>query len=178
MFGRKGQSAMEYLMTYGWAILVVMVVGIAMWQLGIFNMGGGTVTFTGFSKIKPQLAGSGVSSTGMFTGVFTNGIGTKIIINDVTVTVDGAAPCKASVGGVPVGGGPGAGDYSSGQVDVPSGDNIGIGIDLTVCTPTGLPAGAKKAAVYNAKVSIDYTATIGDQTVSHTDSGTLRGPYE
>jgi len=39
-FGRKGQGAMEYLMTYGWAILVVMVVGIVMWQMGVFNVGG------------------------------------------------------------------------------------------------------------------------------------------
>ena len=46
---------MEYLMTYGWAILVVMIVGIVMWQLGIFNMGGTTLTSTGFAKIKPQL---------------------------------------------------------------------------------------------------------------------------
>lgn len=47
---------MEYLMTYGWAILVVMVVGVAMWQLGFFNMGGSLPpTSSGFAVLKPIL---------------------------------------------------------------------------------------------------------------------------
>ncbi len=33
----KSQSAMEYLMTYGWAILIIAIVMIALFQLGIFN---------------------------------------------------------------------------------------------------------------------------------------------
>ena len=33
----KSQSAMEYLMTYGWAILIIAIVMVAMFQLGIFN---------------------------------------------------------------------------------------------------------------------------------------------
>ncbi|ODS42301.1 MAG: hypothetical protein MSIBF_02925 [Candidatus Altiarchaeales archaeon IMC4] len=39
----KGQGALEYITTYGWAILVVMIAGLVMWQLGIF---GGTTTPT------------------------------------------------------------------------------------------------------------------------------------
>ncbi|MCL5239678.1 MAG: LamG domain-containing protein [Candidatus Marsarchaeota archaeon] len=34
---RKAQSAMEYLMTYGWAILIIAVVLGALFQLGVFN---------------------------------------------------------------------------------------------------------------------------------------------
>ena len=37
MFGRKGQGAMEYLMTYGWALLVIVVVGAALFALGVLN---------------------------------------------------------------------------------------------------------------------------------------------
>jgi len=33
----KAQSAMEYLMTYSWAILIIAVVLAALFQLGIFN---------------------------------------------------------------------------------------------------------------------------------------------
>ncbi len=33
----KGQGAMEYLMTYGWAILIVIIVGIVLWQSGVFG---------------------------------------------------------------------------------------------------------------------------------------------
>jgi len=35
--GAKAQSAMEYLMTYGWAILIIAVVLGALFQLGVFN---------------------------------------------------------------------------------------------------------------------------------------------
>ena len=34
---KKSQSAMEYLMTYGWAILIIAIVLVALFQLGIFN---------------------------------------------------------------------------------------------------------------------------------------------
>ncbi len=33
----KTQSAMEYLMTYGWAILIIAVVLVALFQMGVFN---------------------------------------------------------------------------------------------------------------------------------------------
>ncbi len=35
---RRSQSAMEYLMTYGWAILIIAVVLGALYSLGVFNM--------------------------------------------------------------------------------------------------------------------------------------------
>ncbi|MDE1851988.1 MAG: LamG domain-containing protein [Candidatus Micrarchaeota archaeon] len=36
---RKSQSAMEYLMTYGWAILAIAIVMVSLYSLGIFNSG-------------------------------------------------------------------------------------------------------------------------------------------
>ncbi len=39
MRGKRSQSAMEYLMTYGWAILIIAVVLGALFQLGVFNAG-------------------------------------------------------------------------------------------------------------------------------------------
>ncbi len=33
----KAQSAMEYLMTYGWAILIIAIVMVALFALGVFN---------------------------------------------------------------------------------------------------------------------------------------------
>ncbi len=49
---KKAQSAMEYLMTYGWAILIVIIVAAALYALGVFNLG--TVvgpTATGFGAM-------------------------------------------------------------------------------------------------------------------------------
>ena len=34
---QKSQSAMEYLMTYGWAILIIAIVLVALFSLGVFN---------------------------------------------------------------------------------------------------------------------------------------------
>jgi len=46
MMQKKAQSAMEYLMTYGWAILIIAVVLAILYQLGIF---GGSSALTGTS---------------------------------------------------------------------------------------------------------------------------------
>lgn len=34
---RKGQSALEYLVTYGWAILAIVIVAAILWYFGVFN---------------------------------------------------------------------------------------------------------------------------------------------
>ena len=50
----RGQNAVEYLMTYGWAILVVLVVGVVMWQMGFLEMSKGvTPDKRGFSQVTP-----------------------------------------------------------------------------------------------------------------------------
>ena len=51
---KKGQSAMEYLMTYGWAILIVIVVVAALYAMGVF-------------KVTPSVACSPCFGTSHFT---------------------------------------------------------------------------------------------------------------
>ncbi len=36
---RRGQGALEFLMTYGWALLVILVGLVVLWQWGLFNIG-------------------------------------------------------------------------------------------------------------------------------------------
>ena len=163
MNGNKGQGAMEYLMTYGWAILVVMIVGIVMWQLGIFNMGSTSITSTGFSKIKPQLAGSGMKADGTFTGVFTNGVGTGI-----TVITAGAEDTIANESMT--------GLQCELAVDPATATSIAAG-DNFVLTGSSCALG-NAGDVYSARIQISYTVRIGTVTSSHKDTGTIRGPYE
>ena len=47
----KGQTAMEYLMTYGWAILIIVVIGALLYSSGILNPQ--LTAATGFSKVIP-----------------------------------------------------------------------------------------------------------------------------
>jgi len=37
VYSKKGQSAMEYLMTYGWAILIILIAIGALFYLGVFS---------------------------------------------------------------------------------------------------------------------------------------------
>lgn len=52
---KKGQGAMEYLMTYGWAILVVVIVGVVLYNMGIFSPSGATAPgMDGFGNVRPN----------------------------------------------------------------------------------------------------------------------------
>jgi len=59
----KAQSAMEYLMTYGWAILIIAVVLGALFSLGVFSgsslLGTSCIATTGFLCQNPLLSTSG-----------------------------------------------------------------------------------------------------------------------
>ena len=51
--GRRSQSALEYMMTYGWAILIIVIVAVILYSMGIFNPSSSvTFTSTGFSPFK------------------------------------------------------------------------------------------------------------------------------
>ena len=156
MFGKKGQGAMEYLMTYGWAVLVVMIVGVVMWQMGIFNIGSSSVTSSGFPKIKPQLVSCKMSAngvTGTFSCLFTNGAGTALTINQITVA---SGPCITIAPNV--------------------GDKIALG-DLFMVSATGCRPGVA-GEPYSADVSIAYTLRVGGFDITHNDTGKIKGPYE
>ncbi len=64
----KVQSAMEYLMTYGWSILVLGVVVAVLFSLGVFNGGSGSVgsgtcvAISGYQCTQPTLYSSGTLS--------------------------------------------------------------------------------------------------------------------
>ena len=63
----KAQSAMEYLMTYGWAILIIAVVLALLSAIGVFGGGGGgpnaCIAAPGFSCTNPSYTSNGVSVT-------------------------------------------------------------------------------------------------------------------
>ncbi|MGC8649124.1 MAG: hypothetical protein ACP5UN_02810, partial [Candidatus Micrarchaeia archaeon] len=59
---KKAQSAMDYLLTYGWAILAIAVVLIILIKLGIFNSsltGSSCVGAVGFLCSSPIMNSSG-----------------------------------------------------------------------------------------------------------------------
>lgn len=87
----KAQSAMEYLMTYGWAILIVIIVAAALYALGVFNLG--TVvgpTATGFGGMG-QPNDWALETGGDFKITMANNkIPSTVTIKTVTATLRGS----------------------------------------------------------------------------------------
>ena len=89
---KKGQGAMEYLMTYGWAIMVVMIVGVVLWQMGVFKLGQAGKGQTGFGQMK-VIDHSYVSGGNKFDVVFMNGAG--VTVNGTCVINRGGASSQS-----------------------------------------------------------------------------------
>ena len=76
----KAQAALEYLQTYAWAILVVLVVGLVLWQMGIFGSHADVNRAVGFGKIQvlePSI--KYVKKTGTAEQIVTNNLNFTII---------------------------------------------------------------------------------------------------
>ncbi|MBD3261895.1 MAG: hypothetical protein GF334_09565 [Candidatus Altiarchaeales archaeon] len=149
---RKGQGAMEYLMTYGWAILVVMIVGIVMWQLGIFGGGPvGSCSMAGFSTVKPQLMLIQAKSSGSFHGSFLNAQGLPVTVTGYNF------------------------QYGGNSVAAATGLNIGVGanehwvVDTTVDGLSSLNVGDS----YTINAEIDYDVSAAGQTLHKTSAGSI-----
>ena len=111
----KGQSAMEYLMTYGWAIIIIVIVAAALYALGVFNPATySAAKASGFPNMGIPKTGSWVlRSDGSFQLALSNNIPARINITAIDVDLTGIAGDQCSgesiVGGsfpytVPIGG--------------------------------------------------------------------------
>jgi len=157
----RAQGAMEYLMTYGWAIIVVIVVGLTLWRLGYLNMGANSLTSTGFTKLKVVTAQSGFSSDGTPKLVFLNGAGSSIEISGGSIKDLGPAKLSCAL---------------ASDLFVPKAVEGGKYFKVSGVPPC-IGAG-KPGDVYNARIMINYRVQVGYAVSSHTETGTLRGPYE
>jgi len=125
----KAQSAMEYLMTYGWAILIIAVVLGALFSLGVFSgtslLGTSCIASPGFLCQNPVLSASGALtfSFGQNTGAT---VYNAIIWVANQSTTPGPSPtfftAKSFVGNMST--------YSSYQNGLTSGQTITVSISL------------------------------------------------
>lgn len=88
MLGKKGQSALEYLMTYGWAILIIIIVGGVLYYYGVFSPGKLVgESKVGFSKVQVDTWTIDTTNTELLF-ILENRAGKEI--NITTVEVKGA----------------------------------------------------------------------------------------
>jgi hypothetical protein len=85
--GLKGQSALEYMVNYGWMLLVVGLVALVLWQFGAFNPQNAPPGCTGFSQISPtDWKVDSADPANLITLTLLNNAGTKIALTRVNVT--------------------------------------------------------------------------------------------
>jgi len=88
---KKAQSAMEYLMTYGWAILIVIIVAAALYALGIFN----PATYTGRIPTGFTTLGApddwDLDSDGDVRILLNNRLANQIVVYEISVSTTGAS---------------------------------------------------------------------------------------
>jgi len=156
---RKGQTAMEYLMTYGWAILIILIVGGLLVYYGVFSIKPGT-SKQGFGMVDVSSPWDyKITSTNTVNLTFRveNRVGQPITITGVSVTD------------------PATGTGSQTTTTYPSPMNVPLApgqISQFIGAEQTLPAGAGNIGdPYSIKVVISYK--ISDQTF--TVSGILGG---
>ncbi len=154
---RKGQGAFEYIMNYGWAIIIILIIGVSMWYLGVFNIEPSpAATFSGFSVIKPIMTMVILTTGGNFSGMFINGASYEITVTGIDITNEDGAKCNITAGKVAV---PSIKEF------IIMGEN---------CTVAGLH---RDGDAFVLSVGINFTGTIGTASISRTESGKLRGLY-
>lgn len=168
---KKAQSAMEYLMTYGWAILIVIIVAAALYALGVFNPATFTGrTATGFTQLGAPSDWDLAASDGAFKMKLSNNkIASQVTVKTITATLRGGSTetyntstCNAT-GDTP----------ASADTYMTVGPGGERDIDTQCKTPTynltysGLSTGTS----YSVNVDILYNAGGYD----HTDTGTVTG---
>jgi hypothetical protein len=153
---KKGQSAMEYLMTYGWAILIVIIVAAALYALGVFNPGMYTgARATGFANIGAPATGQwklGATTPDNFELNLKNNLASRLNFTAVTVSI-GATTC------------------TNGDFDGSAYAEVGIGGSFKVeADCPGFTAGNS----YSATVSLTYN-NLDSGLTGFTETGTVTG---
>jgi len=153
MTTKKAQSALEYLMTYGWAILIIVIVGAALYALGVFNPASSTsLTLTGVTNF--QLIDAVLNkSSDTLTVIIGTKTGKTTAISNIDFDVDGTCMNSAIDG------------------------NTSIAPSATKEISVNGTAGACAALVAGSKVNADFDIyfTVYGSPLPKAESGILNG---
>jgi uncharacterized protein (UPF0333 family) len=152
---KKGQAATEFLMTYGWAILAIVIVAAVLWNMGIFK---GSCTSTAAVQVFPAGSQLAVADwtikdlAGNINMTVNNLAGNQVTITSATYTIGSST---STIGGTPI-------PISAGSRGI---------LDGVGGTVTGVSSGD---CFDGGSVSVTYTISGG---VPHTITGNVHGKY-
>jgi hypothetical protein len=149
----KGQTALEYLMTYGWMLLIIGIVGVVLYQYGVFTPPSTPPGCTGFSQAKP--IDWRATSNGSLTLTLVNDAGTKIQITSVNATIFNNGMC-----------------WWTGTQDMRAGETIQLGMQNSCLSTGSLGSGE----YYKADIIIVYTNLASG--IDHNSVGECHGTLE
>lgn len=83
---KKAQASVEFLMTYGWAIIIILIVVVVAWQWGLFNIGGSVRPgYSGFWGVVPT--DFSYTSSGNLILSLSNNVGADVNITSVEIAI-------------------------------------------------------------------------------------------
>jgi len=151
MVNNKAQTALEYLLTYGWAILIIIIVGAALYALGVFSPGTFTgKRSTGFSQF--QMVDFKVDTGENITLVLGNRLGKTVTIDKIVAT------------------------YKNNACNDTLSETFGPNSQKTYTWHCSNWGSLDLKTTYQVNVDIYYADP--DSGLSHIDSGTLFGAVE
>ncbi len=140
---KKAQAAMEFLMTYGWAILVVLVAIGALAYFGVLNpsrfLPSSCTLIPGLSCDEHKATSAGA------TLIIRNGMGSNVAIDTITLTGTGVSGCTAQSGSI---------------------------VDGATATFT-IPCSTFPSSGTRVKADIDLDYTLSGSTLGHNVTGSL-----
>ena len=142
-------------MTYGWAIVVVIIIGSALWYLGIFNLEQSATSYEGFTRIQPLVESVVFTTDGDFAAKFVNGAGNLIIVNNISVVNHDGTQCYCII-------------HGSNTILAGKAFNMGG----TACSADHSPGDP-----FLINLTIDYTMSITGMNVAKIEDGMIRGRY-
>jgi hypothetical protein len=150
----KSQSALEYLMTYGWAILIIVIVAVILYSMGIFNPASSiSSTITGFSAT--PVSNAICTANGVLRIAVGDTVGHRILIKNISATSNGKT------------------EVFTPTSTVDPNPIITSGNTYIFSIPNVCPAAGTR---FSANVNINYTEpTTSFSTSQYTSTGTVTG---
>lgn len=147
---KRGQSALEYLVTYGWAILAIVIIAGVLWYFGIFNPAkfSGEKQCGGYSAFICQ--DFKVNTSGWLQIVLNNKVGGQITGVNITTGSLGGWSCSPTT----------------------------VGANANTTCNTRLAALGQTSGDSFDQATITLTYTDARSGIAHTDAGFVKGKYE